>query len=270
MPDKKYFAYTSENKASNRFPCHNKVATFLSRLYFEIQREHMNSNQAEKVNAKIASFERSYAIDSSEIESVTNQIKDSLSEPTLNQLAQRLNNKVASCCEMIPMGDIVKSARELSDKGCDHGFVQKWAFGKPIVRIKQVMISIAHDMPGDDEESKSKKEAALNAAYELSTLPHKQVQERLPEFLNKVASTPQEVLRTHKKLSTVPTQEEFDVFIDGKDYPRSLVKSKLPKIAALTNLPVITNGLMLPTARWEEIISTADKRTQRAVEDCLT
>lgn len=242
--------------ADGALPCHTKLATFLSRAYFTVQQKQIERNRAEKIEAKLASFERQWRIDPTEVEVVVNQIKVAQAIPTVDELGQQLLNKVAAGSN-IQLDHLVVACRELVSQGCTLPRVHKVAMITPVADFKAFIRDLAR---------KHGNEQAKTAAAELLQSSHEAAQQHVAEVLSGINMDPRRFI---SKIAALPEQEHFDVRIDAGDYPRRTVIQQLPKIAAITGLPVICGDLDVPAANWESIITGCDKVTQRRIQTCV-
>jgi hypothetical protein len=263
VPDSQY-GYRHES--IRRFPCWTKVATFLSRAYFEIQKARFDKPTRNAIERKLSGFENQYAIDTSELKQ---SIQHVLAVPTGIQLARRLQNKVAcGRCDM-GLGDIIGSARELFGQGVDHPFVEEMSFNKPVRKVKKIIIQIIQGMPDGTEEEKEEKQEAKQAAAMLLTRPHREIQRDWGPVLNLAAHSPARVKKVASLLRQAGTQPEFDVRIGDVDYDRQQVIRNLPKLAAVSGLPVVRPDIVIPVADWETRLTNADPLSVRKLHAAL-
>ena len=239
-----------------RLPCHSKLATFLSRLYFEIQRDELGEKEAQQIDAKLAGFELQWDIDPKDVASAVGDIRRNKMIPTIEALGNALINKMAGG-QALPLGDIVRACRQLCENGSTNPRIQKLAAYLPVKGFKQQIVDLVSAYGG--EQSKT-------AATYLCSLSHKDAQDKFPELLDTIAASVLGPRQFERKVASMEHQEHFDVRLAGYDYPRAQVLKALPKVAAMLNLPVMHGDIDLPVADWEQKIASFDLQTQRDIQ----
>lgn len=242
--------------ADGALPCHTKLATFLSRAYFTVQQNQIEGSKAASIEGKLAGFEKQWGIDATEKETLVKQIKTAMSVLSVDQLANALLNKVASGSN-IQLDHLVLACRELVSQGCLNPRVHKLAMIAPVARFKTFV---------QDLVSAYGTETAKTAAVQLMTCSHSSAQDRITEVLSGINLDPKKFVA---KAASLESQSHFDVRIDSGDYPRDVVIKQLPKIAAVTGLPLTCGDLDVPAANWERVIASSDKITQRRIQTCV-
>lgn len=250
----KLFAYQGK-----RFPCSTKLATFLSRLYFEIQRDDLNHTVQRDIDAKLSSFESQWGISQAEIDASIADIQANLAVPGIQAVSQQLVNKVASGT-VIPCGELVRACRELVDQGSENPVIHKYAMYEPLAGVPAFMRDLATRYGTEDD---------IAAAAKLSKLSHRQIQTKIAEFLDRFDAKLLTPKILDRRLSGLAKQASFDVLIAGCHYPRERVVGALSKIAAVVGVPVTCGDFEIPAADWETKLAGLDLANQRRVQDLL-
>jgi len=252
-------AYAYRQGVKQALPCHNKSACFVSRLYFEAQRHELDSKLAADVEAKLAGFERMHDIDPELIAPAVNSIRAS-------QLVPLSAAKMASTAAMTyarepnrwTADQLVTVARELKTAGAENQFVSDWVFDRPLKNAGRQIRAIANQYAN---------EKLAELANQAGNTPARQ----LPELMPKLAGLLNAVLKsnqsTQRKLAGLEYLDDVPVRIGRFDVPVAKLLPHLPKIAALTNLPVVHQHIRIPTDRWEQVIEQSPPAMQQKILD---
>lgn len=249
------------DQVARTLPCHTKAACFVSCLYFEAQKDGLDSSTRQRVSAKLASMKKLHDIADEEIEEALDpdymdeEEKKAAIEKEANRLVTLARRDLNAC----DAGQLIAACRELKQAGASNSFIDDWTFSKPMKKLAYHVSAIAGGYFSPSQDEFFKKYAELTPAQQL---------ERLPEAASKLNET-MDCKTVHAKLASIPTQAQHDLRILDRDVPRNLVQSCLPKIAAMTPLEVYLPGTSLPAVNWDTIIERSGRDTQRQIMEQL-
>lgn len=258
LPPERY-AYQQDGRVA--LPCHTKAACFLSRLYFETQRDELNSTQLRRCEAKLAAFEKLHAIEPAEIKAAVNSMEQASKQAASPQLlASQAAMAYGKDPNRYPASELVLAARELKTAGASNQFINDWAFDRPLKRAGQQIRLMANQFE-DEQIAKLANRADHTPPRELPAL--------MGELANELQRVTHSNVATQRKLAELAYHDNLPIRLLDRDIdPRKLLPH-LPKIAMLTELPLLREPLRIPRDDWETTLEAAGPAVHRQILDSL-
>ncbi|OYW72174.1 MAG: hypothetical protein B7Z37_25595 [Verrucomicrobia bacterium 12-59-8] len=287
-------------------PCHNKAAAFVSRLYFELQRDQVDSTTARQIDAKLAGFERMFAIDPEEIKTAVNDLARVNAELPAQQQANKLACQYGMQPDSIPVETLIGAARELKTAGANNMLINDWSFDRPLLNASREVRKLANLYQCDrmaelaNELGKVSPRRAVEFIPKLASLLADRLTIVKPYAMHdrEVLSQGRETVRvgrsvgksltSHSKLagvfgssipvnlqvqrilSQLPTVDHPAIRLCDHEIDPRRILPHLPKIASLTGMPLISDMLQLPVNGWEQMLDDAPVETKRTILDNVT
>lgn len=247
-----------------RFPCHTKVACYLSHLYFHSQIDMFTDAQRRSVQESLDHHATNYGItpQTSKIASFF-EVEKKLSN-------RELSSKVASNAAQLPIADLVGYARGIveAEKSGDktasvqpdvYNFMSKWAFDRQFVDLPMAVAILKrqHGKPEMFNDLHAKRRKGIwqedTPGGKLAATP-RQIYHHFPQLLEaigkKLPMLSRDELRV--KVAGFATFDEPVVELNGRwRFYEKDVLPILPKLHKLAGKPLVSDLLPTPLEDWQ-------------------
>lgn len=256
-----YFA----DPASCLFPIHTKVATYLSRAYFEMQRDELPRSRQQAIEAKIAEMEGWHKIAED-----TSRIREVIASERANTpeaIDRNFSRKLASGAIAPKPDALITIARHLANTQpklaeSPFSFTSKWAFNRQFHNMDANLRALAHRYANHK-----------TAIYELSEAvgrltPRQQV-EQLPAIANKMAEFEPNLTVLQRRLAEMPKADAPQVKLASFIFREGDVRSRLCDLHKLASEPLINAPINTPVVGWQDQLESLDNAQQQKLADFL-
>lgn len=253
--------YALRVDGKHRFPCHNKAACFVSRLFFEQQRNTLAPELVGKLEKKIANFELIHGIEHDEVRPSIALIQKLASTENLQQKTNRVVNRYNSQPDSAKPSEWIAAAREMKQAGISNSFVDTWALLQPRKDLAKKLAAVCVN----------------HKSHELLDLTRKLSQtssSNQPLMIGDVADALFDTLGSNRKvasyLHSVPEDPAPPVRLVGQDIDRELLEPKLAQITYATGVQLVSKVANIPKPNWVTVLEGAPSDVQRKVVDLVS
>ncbi len=246
-------------------PVHTKVACYLSRAYFEVQRDSLPEGRAKSIEDKLAHMEQVH-----EIASDCNRLKEVVESQKQNSpeaIDTRMGRKLASGAIQASPDSLIVIARHLAEtcpKLAEHpmSFTSRWAFDEQFHNLGSNLRALHYRYP-------QHKQAIFDLAAEVEAMsPRKQLEE-FPEIAAKLAAFEPNLKVLHNHLSKLPVAPGKQIKLAGCIFPEEVVAESLCSLHKIASVPLVRLPLATPVPGWQDQLESLDRGQQQKLADYL-
>lgn len=256
-----YFA----DPAGYLFPIHTKVATYLSRAYFEVQRDSLPQSRRNEIESRLEEMEGQYKIasDTARIHEVVAAEKANTPEA----IDKSFSSKLASGTIAPTPDALIVIARHLASAQpklaeSPFTFTSKWAFNRQFHNLDANMRALSVRYPGH-------KTAIYELSDEVGKMTPRQQVERLPEIATKMAAFEPDLSLLQRRLADMPKAAGPQIKLASYIFREGDVASRLCGLHKIASVPLINAPINSPVAGWQDQLEKLDNSQQQLLADFL-
>ena len=248
-----------------RFPIHTKAACYLSRAYFEVQRDSLPETRQKSIESKLCQMEQMHKIaaDTSRLTAVVEAERQNSPEA----IDHRMSRKLASGAIRATPDSLIVIARHLAAGSpklaeAPMSFTSRWVFDRQFHQLGTNIRALWNRYP-------QHKEAIFSLSAEVSKLSPRQQVEKLPEIASKLAAFEPDVTKIQRYLSEMPVAANTQIKLANSIFPESEVRHSLCQLHKLAGVPLVSLPLATPVPDWQERLEGLDQAKQQKLADHL-